>query len=215
MGIMMKKSYHWKYLLLGAAVLLVLGVLFLGKMRERGSVVLQATKGERMGAEEVVFFSQLDEAWRGDRLGTSSFTMGSSGCLTTCLTSAARMQGMLTENECRDAGELNRLFSEKNVYDKEGNIQWAALEDALGVRAVRQEAGAWDGAKIESLLQNGIYPVVRVRMKRSGNVHFVLIVRSEAGEFWCMDPMMQKTELVSLKEFGNRIYGVRYLEWKD
>lgn len=208
----MKKSYHWKYLFLGAAVLLFLGGLLLGKMRERGSIVLQATKGESVGTEDVVFFSQLDEAWKGDGLGASSYTMGSSGCLTTCLTSAARMQGILTEEECKDAKELNRLFSEQNVYDKEGNIQWAALEDTLGVTAVRQEAGAWDGASIESLLQHGIYPIVRVRMKRSGNFHFVLLVRSEAGEFWCMDPMVQTNQLVSLKEFGNRIYAVRYLK---
>lgn len=62
------------------------------------------------------------------------------------------------------------------------------------------------------LLQDGIYPIVRVRMKGSGNFHFVLIVKSERGKFWCMDPMVQTDSLVSLEEFGNRIYAVRYLE---
>lgn len=208
----MKKHYDRKYLIMGAAVLFLLGGLFFYKIWGRGSIVIRATKDASAGADNVIFYSQLEEAFKDDRLGESSFTMGSSGCLTTCITSAARMQGVFSKEEYENPRELNQLLTEKNVYDKEGNIQWAALENVLGVTVVRQEAAAWDGAAVESLLQDGIYPIVRVRMKGSGNFHFVLIVRSERGEFWCMDPMVQTDSLVSLEEFGNRIYAVRYLE---
>lgn len=63
-----------------------------------------------------------------------------------------------------EKGVLNRFFTEKNVYGKEGNIQWRRC--------------------YQKTLQDGIYLDLRVRMKLSGKFHFVLIVRGEGGKFW-------------------------------
>lgn len=40
---------------------------------------------------------------------------------------------------------------------------------------------------------------------------FVLIVREEEGKIWCIKLLVQKNEVVELKEIGSRIYVVRYL----
>lgn len=61
-------------------------------------------------------------------------------------------------------------------------------------------------------LQDAIYLDLRVRMKLSGKIQVVLIVRNEKGEFKCTDIVVQKDEMILLKELGNWIYVVRHLE---
>ena len=56
-------------------------------------------------------------------------------------------------------------------------------------------------------LKDGKYPIVRVRMYGLGNFHYVLIVKAEDGEFYCMDPL--KDGLIPLSDYGNRVYAVR------
>ena len=53
--------------------------------------------------------------------------------------------------------------------------------------------------------------IVRVRVKGLGNFHYVLLVKCQDGQFWCMDPLHAEEELVPLSAFGNRIYAIRYL----
>lgn len=49
-------------------------------------------------------------------------------------------------------------------------------------------------------------------MSKSGNYHFVLLVGSDKKNFLCMDPLNKYNEIVSLSEFGNKIYSVTYCE---
>lgn len=110
------------------------------------------------------------------------------------------------------SGYVNELFSKYNVYDAEGNMQWGALESAFDLHVGILNSGQFSVADIEYLLAKEIYPIVRVRVNGIGNYHYVLIVNSEDGQFWCMDPLSDKEELMSLSEYGNRIYAVRWIE---
>lgn len=179
-------------------------------LRIRGSIKVKGSQD--IPGPEVVCYQQADPKWAGDSLGGSRFTMKSSGCLTACIASLMEFQG--TDSGIYGdvtPGTLNQYFSERQVYDSQGNIQWESLEQALGMRAVRKNAAELEASELEQLLAQGVYPILRVRIKGVGSFHYVLAVKSEKGEFWCMDPLNKKNRLVPLSDFGNRIYGIRCL----
>ena len=166
-------------------------------LRLRGSVVVRSGAAQ-LAVGEAAAYRQDDPIWADDTLGDSDFTMRSSGCLVTCVASAVSME---TGNEVTP-GALNIIFSENQVYDSEGNIQWAAIEGYS--TDVFQEVSE---AEIAQCLAVGHYPIVRVRMHGLGNFHYVLIVGTQDGDFICMDPL--EDGLTKLSRYWNRVYAVR------
>ena len=63
--------------------------------------------------------------------------------------------------------------------------------------------------EIDALLQQGIFPVVKVRVNGVGAWHWVLLVGSDENGYLCMDPMSETEEPVSLGIFRNRVYSMR------
>ena len=134
-------------------------------------------------------------------LGTSAYTMKSSGCLVSCIASAVSME----TGTAVTPGSLNAIFSEKGVYDSEGNIQWAALDALEGFTAeVYQEVSQSD---LDACLAAGQYPIVRVRMHGLGSFHYVLVVGVRDGVYLCMDPL--ENSLTKLSHYLDRVYAVR------
>ncbi|MDE7273515.1 MAG: C39 family peptidase [Lachnospiraceae bacterium] len=183
--------------LLMGIVIVAVGFLFL---RLRGSVVVKPNQDELLSGEAVTY-RQDDETWASDLLGDSRFTMKSSGCLVTCIASAVSMETGVRMTP----GVLNQIFSENQVYDSEGNIQWAAIGKMEGYSAdVFSEVS---DTEIAQCLASGHYPIVRVRMRGLGSYHYVLIVGIEDGDYLCMDPL--ENELTKLSRYLNRVYAVR------
>lgn len=169
-------------------------------VRLRHGVTVRTEENDIM-PQNVALYRQDDERWAKERLGDSSYTMKSSGCLVSCIASAVSMES----GQAVTPGELNTLFSEHDVYDREGNLQWKALEKAGGYSVnVYQNVSE---AEIDSCLTAGHYPIVRVRMNGIGNYHYVLIVGIEDRDYICMDPL--KDELTGLSRYLNRVYAMR------
>lgn len=155
--------------------------------------------------EQVVAYRQDDKEWADDKLGESSYSMESSGCLVSCIASAVSHK----ENAITP-GELNEIFSKNGVYDKEGNIQWGNISEMEGYQV--EVFNSPSNEIVEQCLREGKYPVVRVRMHGIGNYHYVLIVGTSQGNYICMDSL--EDELTTLSQYGNRIYAVRCV-WKE
>lgn len=192
-------------------------------IRTRGSVRVKSQSDYT--AEKTVYFLQKDPQWGDEKLGSSSYTMAGSGCLTACIASALQMQNIAVSEIQKasdgDSGKtitpgiLNKYFSEQGVYDSKGNIQWIALEKTLGVEIVKRKAGELRNGELDTLLSKGVFPIVYVRMYGVGSFHFVLITGSVNGEFLCMDPLNEKQVEVPLSRYGGRIYAVRYIAEKN
>ena len=193
-----KKTILIKPVILFLGIIVVAIALFC--FRVRHSVVVSTERTDVI-SNEVITYRQDDERWAKDSLGDSSFTMRSSGCLVSCIASAVSME----RTEEVTPGELNAIFSEHDVYDSEGNIQWSAIENIGGYTVnvyndvEEQEIYRW--------LSEGHYPIVRVRVNGLGNWHYVLVVGLEDQEYVCMDPL--KDELTKLSRYLNRVYAVR------
>ena len=181
-------------LLLGAAA----GAFFWN--RHRGAAPAVVETAQENAAEQVVFFRQKDDRWKTDTLGDSVYHMADSGCLTCCVAAALQMQQISVDGlpENADAGEVNQFFSEHGVYDSAGNLLWEMLEQTAG--------------ELDQELAAGRYPIVRVKMPKSGSYHYVLLVGSADGTYLCMDPLQAKEQTVPLSDFGGKIYAVRVLQ---
>ena len=172
-------------------------------IRMRGGVRLKPEEGQL--TVDIMPYRQDDPEWAKDRLGESQYTMKSSGCLVTCIASAVS-----DKEEVITPGKLNALFSENEVYDANGNLQWYRLAELDGYSVMVYDSVS--KTDIEKCLSEDHYPIVRVRMHGVGNHHYVLIVGKENGEYICMDPL--EDELTKLSAYGNNVYAVRCV-WKE
>lgn len=200
----MKQRERYLQLVL-LSVVVILGVLGgLAFLKFRNGVRMSPSK-EYSVDEQVVLYRQDDEEWADDKLGESTYSMAGSGCLVSCIASAVS-----DEVNVITPGEMNAIFSENNVYDAEGNIQWAQIAAVEGYQVKVFDVPSND--HIEECLNDGKYPIVRVRMSGVGNFHYVLIVGTKENTYICMDPL--EDELTALSQYGNRIYAVRCV-WKE
>lgn len=214
----MQKKCHKIWILIVIIVVLLAGLgtgYVLYRWQRAAPVSVETTL--EYAPENVVFFYQKDDAWKADKLGDSQYTMDGSGCLTCCVAAVLQMQGFSVDglSADADAGEVNQFFSEQGVYDNEGNLQWDMLEQVTGVSVTKKDASELADEELDKHLEDGCYPIVRVRVGGDGSYHYVLIVSSEDGEYWCMDPLKNAETLVPLSEFGGKIYAVRFLQWEN
>lgn len=214
------------YSLAAAGVLLILAVCIRhGRMGK--SVELYPLCETRPGT--VVYFRQQDPEWANDHLGDARDTMQSSGCLVCCLAAGLMMQAdalaaesaMVTGADSSvvqtdvpgagfsmTAGELNAAFSEGDVYTDSGAVIWGTISSVLPDTECIV-ADTVKAEEIDRLLQQGIYPVVKVRVNGVGAWHWVLLVGADENGYLCMDPMAETEEPVSLEKFQNRVYSMR------
>lgn len=168
-------------------------------LRFRGSVVVHAEEAISLN-QDVVFYRQDDEQWAAETMGDSVYTLGRSGCLVSSIASAVTMMG-----HEETPYTLNEIFSRQNVFDAEGNLLWDNLRNTGEYEA--DVFGSVTNELLENLLEEGKYPIVRVRMYGLGNFHYILVVKAEGGEYYCMDPL--RDGLIPLSRYGNRVYAVR------
>lgn len=205
---MKKKSILIFVLLFLALCLGAMAIIFL---RFRGSKAISAARGTEniIPCENVILFRQDDERWAEDKLGNSVYSMKKSGCLVTCIAAALSMEEVSVSPK-----SLNELFSSEGVYDQEGNLQWDSLRqlDEGETYEVEVFTSVTEEVLRDCLLK-GKFPIVRVRMNGIGNFHYVLVVKLEDGQYFCMDPL--KDQLQPLSHYGNRVFAIRCVSKKE
>ena len=144
-------------------------------------------------------YHQMDKKWAGNPLGEARDTMGSSGCLTCCIAASLKGQGIYDYTP----GQLNQLFNDHGVYNESGAIIWKNLEEALPGVTVDLD-GQMSSAFINRMIEQGKYPIVKVRRK-SGAVHWIMLTGTEEDSYdiTAMDPI---DGYVHLSDYANTIY---------
>ena len=197
-----RKKIIW--ILTGVAIL-VLAAAALLVWRHRGGggegTTIKSTKAHPL--PEAVYYLQKDEEWAADPLGESRFTMGSSGCLVTCLATLFDLYG-----ESVTPGELNRLFTEQDVYNASGDVIWGNISSVYPEATVTVYKSV-DEQAIEAALDQQQYPLVRVKNLGDGYWHWVLLLGSGDDGYLCMDPLYSEKEARPLSAHGNTVYSWR------
>lgn len=189
---------------LAAILVLAAGMaVFMTRNRDAGTVIAGMNYHEAAVDNKIyTSYSQRDTRWSSSPLGISKDTMGSYGCLTSCIAASLTAQGIHSFSP----GELNQVFNENNVYNGQGSIVWKELEQALPYARVRLDCGT-ASESIDRLLEEKMYPIVKVRRK-SGAVHWIMLTGTEKDthDITAMDPI---DGFVHMSDYDNRIYGVR------
>ncbi len=191
-----------------AIVVIILGLFLFVKIKDRGGVVVKATTDFPVN-ERLRAYRQDDDKWKDDKIGESKYTMGSSGCVITCISAALSNSTIAME-----PGALNKFLGNRNVFDSEGNLQWGKIDEIDGLYADVYSDISSD--IIDECLKAGHYPIVRIHRKSLVSYHhYVLIIGAENGEYICMDPL--KSELTKLSDYSNKVYAIRcvYYEGRD
>lgn len=205
---MKKKSVFIIVILL---IVLCLGIIAVCFLRFRGATVISVLKNTEniIPCENIVLFRQDDERWAEDKLGNSVYSMKKSGCLVTSIAAALSMDEINVSPK-----SLNELFSSEGVYSQEGNLQWDQLRQLNDGEAYEVEVFRSVSEEIlRDCLHKGKFPIIRVRMNGIGNFHYVLVVKLEDGQYYCMDPL--EDQLQPLSHYGNRVYAIRCVSKKE
>lgn len=170
-------------------LLAILSVTALCLYRDRNAKTINSS--EEITSNPIAFY-QKDDIWKNDFLGNSEYHMGDSGCLTTCIASQLLMQGISVEEVSGiTPGTLNEFFS-KIMYMIQKEIFNGTLPGSvLKIKYIRKETSEISESELETLIKNRIYPIVSVKMPKSGNYHFVLLVGSDEKNFFVYGSIKQ------------------------
>lgn len=201
-------------MLLFAFLLLCLAAGILLLRRRMPAKAVKLVPEREIACDQPVFYRQNDSEWGDEQMGASRDTMKRSGCLVTCIAASLEMQTQRVDTQFHlTPGELNRQLTAHGVYDAHGNILWQPLREFLPEWEI-ETPGKVRAQEVESLLEDGFYPIVKVKMPVSGASHWVLLLEARGGDYYCMDPLHGDGETVPLSKFHDEVYAVRYLRPK-
>lgn len=149
---------------------------------------------------DVPIYKQGDPRWSGDKLGSTSLTIGSHGCAITSIAMAFKYYGVQT-----DPKDLNIWLTQNDGYTSDGNVYWSKAAGKSG--GTVQYSGLFDYSnipadlnKINSELDNG-YPVI-AEVKLFGGQHFVVITGYSGSTYYINDPYYGTNSQLS-DRYGN------------
>lgn len=148
-------------------------------------------------------YNQNDSTWSDINLGNTNFTMGSQGCL---VSSIAMALDIFDYND--NPADVNAKLIQADAYNKNGQIIWNKINDAFNEIDYDYKK-LFSSRLIDRLLSDGLYPLIKVRYKKMGVFHWVLIVGSDENDYLIMDPLSKGDEPIPLQTHG-RVFAVRW-----
>lgn len=142
----------------------------------------QADPGALVLRDNVVF-SQKDPRWQSDRLGRTSDTMGSDGCLVTAAAMALTNLGFQTNPK-----DLNHRLTQTESYTPQGWLIWDGIRRVTDGRAIATYYDEVDAETIDACMTRGDYPMVQFYLP-NGRSHWAMIVRNDARGYHMRDPL--------------------------
>ena len=130
-----------------------------------------------------VIYSQKDARWAYDKLGTTSDTMGSDGCLVTATSMALTNLGFQTNPK-----DLNQRLTKTKSYTSKGWLIWDGIRRVTDGRAVATYYDKVDAPTIDGCLREGEYPMVQFYLP-NGRSHWAMIVKHDARGYHMRDPL--------------------------
>ncbi|MCR5797813.1 MAG: hypothetical protein K6G63_07885 [Eubacterium sp.] len=155
--------------------------------------------------ENIQSYRQDNPIWGDDKIGKSSFTLASSGCVITCISSMLSLTDHVMNPQ-----ELNSYLTEHGVFDDEGNLQWGILDAIEGFHAEVFNEVSSD--IIDKCLAEGKLPIIKVHQNNLMSYHhFILVIGAKDGEYICMDPLQD--HLTKLSEYKNKVFSIRCVSY--
>ena len=139
--------------------------------------------GGGLELRDAVVYSQLDKRWKSDRLGKTSDTMGSDGCLVTAASMALSNLGFQTNPK-----DLNKRLTNTKSYTKNGWLIWDGIRRVTEGRAIATYYDKVDALTIDACMRRGDYPMVQFYLP-NGRSHWAMIVKHDKRGYHMRDPL--------------------------
>lgn len=130
-----------------------------------------------------VYYSQKDPRWGSDRLGNTSDTMETDGCLVSATAMALGNLGFET-----DPGDLNKSLTAVNGYTSNGWLIWSAIDKVTDGQATARYYDEVSNEIIDGCIADGYYPLARFILP-SGRSHWSVIIRRSQYGYHMRDPL--------------------------
>lgn len=152
---------------------------------------------------DVEVFLQKDPQWASDTIGGTNRTMGSIGCLVSCVAMSINDLGFPTT-----PGDVNQKLCAIDGYDN-ADLTWYKINEAFPNIDYKYDR-AFSASMIEDDLENGLLPIVNVKYYGLGFTHWVIIVGAKDNEFYVIDPLNEDKTPMPLSTHG-KVYSYRVL----
>ena len=130
-----------------------------------------------------VAFSQKDPRWAKDRLGKSSDTIASDGCVVTSVAMALGNLGFRT-----DPADLNDRLTETGNFTPRGWLIWNGISEVTGGKAQAHYYDTVSEPLIRQCLTRGDYPLVRFHLP-NGRSHWAMVLGQSQSGWHMRDPL--------------------------
>ncbi|WP_026942692.1 hypothetical protein [Hellea balneolensis] len=128
-------------------------------------------------------FLQKDPRWGQQRLGNTSDSMASDGCLVTAAAMALANLGFAT-----DPSDLNARLTSTQSFTPRGWLIWDGIRKVTEGRAQAIYHDKVSEEIIDSCMLDGQYPLVQFYLK-NGRSHWAMIVKHDARGYHMRDPL--------------------------
>ena len=143
---------------------------------------------------EYINWRQTDPKWSSIRVGNSSGTLGSIGCLITSISILIEKSGCNTMIKPFNPGTFLEALNKHNGFDGSGNLQYAAVTKAVpafkyvGNQNLRGKTKDEKLSLIKQYLDSGYYLTAEVKGATKGSQHWVAVIRVENNNVIMVDP---------------------------
>ena len=168
---------------------------------------LPVSGGEQMETRiSVPLFKQNDPAWGDQKLGTTDFSMASTGCTVSALAMVIASKGIQI-----DPALLNKELTRHKAFTKEGLLIWS------GVKAVtnNQFAAYLEDKPTHKLIDKQLSqgnPVIAKVLCGDQVWHWVLITGKAGKDYLIHDPLFSGGEYERMTSYSSGIYAIRYIQ---
>lgn len=152
-----------------------------------------------IGSGEFVEWRQTDPKWSSIKVGNSSGTLGSIGCLITSISILIEKSGCNTLIKPFNPGTFLEKLNEANSFDANGNLQYAGVTRAVpafkyvGNVNLRGKSREEKLSLIKQYQNNGYYITAEVKGATPGNQHWVAVINVEGNNVLMVDPGSSQT----------------------
>lgn len=147
-----------------------------------------------IGSGEFVEWRQTDPKWASIKVGNSTGTLGSIGCLITSISILIEKSGCNTLIKPFNPGTFLEKLNEVNSFDGNGNLQYAGVTRAVpafkyvGNVNLRGKSREEKLSLIKQYQNNGYYITAEVKGATPGNQHWIAVINVEGNNVLMVDP---------------------------
>ena len=148
---------------------------------------------------EYVNWRQTDPQWSSIRVGNSSGTLGSIGCLITSISILIEKSGCNTMIKPFNPGTFLEALNRNNGFDSNGNLQYAAVTKAVpafkyvGNVNLRGKSKEEKLSLIKQYKDSGYYITAEVKGATPGHQHWVAVTNIDGNNVIMVDPGSNQT----------------------